>query len=129
MAPSTSKRSWRRLCTSTPPFHLVQRVPDRPIELDDQTIDAGSEVFLVIAAANGDGTRWTYAERFDPTRARRRHMTFGLGPHACPGGPLVRLQATAALRAAQAYDLLGRFGALTLGRLPIVDETRFKRAR
>ena len=66
---------------------------------------------LVIAAANRDGTRWTDAERFDPTRARRRPMTFGLGPHACPGGPPVRLQATAALRAAQAYDLLGRFGA------------------
>jgi cytochrome P450 len=112
-----------------PPFHLVQRVPDRPIELDGQTIDAGSEVFLVIAAANRDGTRWTDAERFDPTRARRRHITFGLGPHACPGGPLVRLQATAALRAAQAYDLLGRFGAQTLGRLPIVDETRFRRVR
>jgi cytochrome P450 len=41
-----------------PPFHLVQRVPDRPIERDNQTIDAGSEVFLVIAAANRDGTRW-----------------------------------------------------------------------
>ena len=36
---------------------------------------------------------------------------FGLGPHACPGGLLVRLQATAALRAAQAHDLLGRFRA------------------
>jgi hypothetical protein len=33
------------------------------------------------------------------------------------------------LRAAQAYDLLGRFGAQTPGRLPIVDETRFKRVR
>jgi unspecific monooxygenase len=54
-----------------PPFHLVQRVPDRPIELSGQTIDAGSEVFLVIAAANRDGARWTEAERFDPTRARR----------------------------------------------------------
>jgi len=112
-----------------PPIHLVQRVRDRPMELDGQTIGAGSEAFLVIAAANRDGTRWTDAERFDPTRARRRHITFGLGPHACPGGPLVRLQATAALRAAQAHDLLGRFAAQRLGRLAIVDQTRFKRVR
>ncbi len=112
-----------------PPFHLVRPVPGRPIELDGQTIDAGSEVFLVIAAANRDGTRWTDAERFGPARARRRQMTFGLGPHACPGGPLARLQATAALRAAQAHDLLGRLGVQTLGRLPIVDETRFRRIR
>jgi cytochrome P450 len=53
----------------------------------------------------------------------------GTAPHACPGGPLVRLQAIAALRAAQAHDLLGRFAEQRLGRVPIVDETRFKRAR
>lgn len=112
-----------------PPFQLVQRVPDQPIDIDGRRIDAGSEVFLVIAAANRDGGRWTDAERFDPTRSRRRHITFGLGPHACPGGPLVRLQATAALRAAQTHDLLERFGAQTLDRLPIIDETRFKRVK
>lgn len=112
-----------------PPFHLVQRVPDEPIELHGHTIDAGSQVFLVIAAAYRDDARWAQGERFDPRRTRRRHLTFGLGPHACPGGPLVRLQTGAALRAAQAHSLLERFAVQRLGRVPIVDETRFKRIR
>lgn len=49
------------------------------------------------------------AELFDVTRDPVRHLSFGHGPHVCPGSPLARLEAQVALPA-----LFERFPDLAL---------------
>lgn len=49
------------------------------------------------------------AELFDITRDPSRHLSFGHGPHVCPGSPLARLEAGVALPA-----LFERFPELSL---------------
>lgn len=49
------------------------------------------------------------ATEFDVTRSPNRHISFGHGPHVCPGAALSRLEASVALPA-----LYARFPELSL---------------
>lgn len=81
------------------PFQFVQRTAAADIELDGATISAGSPIILWLAAANRDPAEFEDPDRFDITRAHKRHVGFGGGIHACMGAPLARMQAEIALRA------------------------------
>jgi cytochrome P450 len=77
------------------------------------TLPAGSRVLLSIDAANHDP-----AEHADPhllrlDRPTARHLSFGLGPHYCPGAALARLELSTALAA-----LLDRYPLLRPADLP-----------
>ncbi|MFI8456396.1 cytochrome P450 [Kitasatospora sp. NPDC085464] len=70
----------------------------------------GSEVTLLIGAANRDPARYERPEVFDPTRTDSQPLSFGGGQHFCLGSLLARLEAEVAVPA-----LLDRFPRLAPG--------------
>jgi cytochrome P450 len=72
-------------------------------------VPAGSEVILLIGAANRDPARYPDPDQFDPTRPDIKPLSFGAGPHICIGNSLARLEADIAFT-----RLLTRFPALSL---------------
>ena len=64
---------------------------------EDVPIPRGSDVMLLLGAANRDPARYPHPDRFDPVRADIRPLSFGAGPHICIGNNLARLEAAVAL--------------------------------
>ncbi|MFI0939682.1 cytochrome P450 [Streptomyces sp. NPDC021020] len=65
-------------------------------ELAGVPLPRGARLVLLIGAANRDPARYPDPERFDPTRAVSRPLSFGAGPHVCIGNGLARLEAAVA---------------------------------
>ncbi len=62
-------------------------------EVADVHIPAGSRIFVMYGAANGDPSRFEDPRRFDISRAdAKEHMAFGAGVHYCVGAPLARME-------------------------------------
>ncbi|ONI74595.1 hypothetical protein BWI15_13465 [Kribbella sp. ALI-6-A] len=78
------------------------------VELDGETIPAGSVVFASLLAANRDPAKFAHADQLDVRRSPA-HMGFGHGIHYCLGAPLARLETQIALR-----RLFERFPHLSL---------------
>ncbi|MFJ6380405.1 cytochrome P450 [Kitasatospora sp. NPDC092039] len=76
-------------------------------------VPPGSEVTLLIGAANHDPARYERPEVFDPTRTDSQPLSFGGGTHFCLGSQLARLEAEVAVPA-----LLDRFPRLAPGGVP-----------
>ncbi|MCF6525281.1 cytochrome P450 [Streptomyces sp. JJ36] len=95
----------------TPTTHLLMRFATEDIEVGDGVIPEGDGVVISYRAIGRDPEQHgPDADSFDITRpAPIRHMTFGHGPHICPGAALSRLEASIALPA-----LFGRFPGLRL---------------
>ncbi|MFC9122716.1 cytochrome P450 [Streptomyces sp. NPDC057067] len=95
----------------TPTTHLLMRFATEDIQVGDQVIAAGEGVVISYRAIGRDLTQHgDDADAFDITRPTPiRHMTFGHGPHICPGAALSRVEAGIALPA-----LFGRFPDLKL---------------
>ncbi|MDI3408902.1 cytochrome P450 [Streptomyces cavernicola] len=111
-------RITEELLRITSPFPVsVWRFALDDITFDDTVIAQGSVVLVALAAANRDPAAFPEP---DTARLDRHggHLSFGLGPHYCPGAPLARLQATVALTA-----LFRRFPDLR----PAVAETDLRR--
>jgi len=92
-----------------PPLHCAVRFASRDTEIAGVPVSAGELVLILIAAANRDPRRFPDPDRFDPTRRDNHHLTFGAGPHYCPGAALGRMEGRLALP-----RLLARFPSLTL---------------
>ncbi len=71
-------------------------------------IPQGSDLILLIGAANRDPARYHDPDRFDPTRTDIRPLSFGAGAHICIGNNLARLEAAVAFP-----KLLNRFPHLS----------------
>lgn len=92
----------------TPGPFSTKRVALEDVRFGDTVIPAGSGVLLSVAAANHDPRCHADPGTLDPDRSTAsRHLTFGLGPHYCPGSALARLELTVALT-----GLLGRWNRL-----------------
>jgi cytochrome P450 len=77
------------------------RMARKPVTLGGVDIPAGGGLMLLVAAADRDPRRFDYPGelRIDRDNARD-HIGFGRGPHACPGGPLVRAETRIVLETA-----------------------------
>lgn len=54
-------------------------------------LPAGTQVMLLLGAANRDPSEWASPASFDISRPRKLHLGFGVGPHSCIGQHLARL--------------------------------------
>ncbi|WP_159942544.1 cytochrome P450 [Nocardiopsis sp. FR6] len=76
---------------------VIVLVATEDLDLGGRHIREGEAVMPVIASANRDGGTFAQADEFDPERTPNPHLTFGRGPHYCPGGHLTRMQLRIAL--------------------------------
>ncbi|MET9427320.1 MULTISPECIES: cytochrome P450 [unclassified Streptomyces] len=99
---------------STPTSHVLIRFATEDVEVgtgaDVRTLPAGEALIVSYGAIGRDEKQHgPTAGVFDVTRSPIRHISFGHGPHVCPGAALSRLEAGVALPA-----LYARFPGLTL---------------
>lgn len=73
--------------------HMLTRTLTEDFQLHGQTMKKGDTVAMIYNAANNDDRKFADPDTFDITRpARRDHLAFGGGVHACIGAPLARLE-------------------------------------
>ena len=99
------------------PVQVTTRVASADgLVVEDVRIPAGSDLILLLGAANRDPARYPQPDRFDPTRADNKPLSFGAGQHICIGNNLARLEASVAFP-----RLLDRFPGLSAdpGRQPV----------
>ncbi|MFF4537610.1 cytochrome P450 [Streptomyces aureus] len=96
---------------ATPTSHVLIRFATEDVPVGDKVIPAGDALIVSYGAIGRDeNAHGPTAGEFDITRSsRNRHISFGHGPHVCPGAALSRLEAGVALPA-----LYERFPALDL---------------
>ncbi len=80
-----------------PPLHAFTRWAYEDIEVMGTIIPKGSEVQLLLAAANRDPGVWDDPARFNPARPIKPNASFGAGVHFCVGAPLARMELQIAL--------------------------------
>ena len=80
------------------PAGVIGRVTTEPVELAGQPVPAGQHVYLALAAANRDPDVFADPDTFDITRARSRHLSFGMGTYYCLGAALARMETDECLR-------------------------------
>ncbi|MFG3284248.1 cytochrome P450 [Streptomyces sp. NPDC048111] len=101
---------------STPTSHVLFRFATQDVAVGDRVLPAGEALIVSFGALGRDeGQHGPTAGDFDVTRTPNRHISFGHGPHVCPGAALSRLEAGVALPA-----LYARFPSL---RLAVPPET------
>jgi cytochrome P450 len=91
------------------PLQQTKRRATRELEIGGRTIKPDEQLLLCLGAANRDPEVFDQPDRFDVTRASRKHIALGFGMHQCVGGALARLETEIALEA-----LLRRFSAFEL---------------
>ncbi|MFE1034407.1 cytochrome P450 [Streptomyces sp. NPDC058807] len=96
---------------SSPTSHVLIRFATEDVPVGDRVIPAGDALIVSYGALGRDErAHGPTADEFDITRSSpSRHISFGHGPHVCPGAALSRLEAGVALPA-----LYGRFPRLDL---------------
>ncbi|MGW2224322.1 cytochrome P450 family protein [Streptomyces formicae] len=96
---------------ATPTSHVLIRFAAEDVPVGDKVIPKGDALIVSYGAIGRDEqAHGPTADSFDITRTSpNRHISFGHGPHVCPGAALSRLEAGVALPA-----LYARFPDLTL---------------
>ncbi|WP_306334913.1 cytochrome P450 [Streptomyces sp. KL118A] len=96
---------------STPTSHVLIRFAAEDVPVGDKVIRKGDALIVSYGAIGRDEqAHGPTADAFDITRTSpTRHISFGHGPHVCPGAALSRLEAGVALP-----SLYARFPELTL---------------
>ncbi|MBV9412973.1 MAG: cytochrome P450 [Acidimicrobiia bacterium] len=83
-----------------PPVMFIPRGCLRDTDVDGTTLRAGQRVVMGSACANRDESVFENGDEFDVDRANASdHLTFGYGPHFCPGAPFARAVARIAVTA------------------------------
>jgi cytochrome P450 len=91
------------------PVLLTSRVSLEEAEVAGVCAHARQQGIVMLAAANRDAAIFRDPERFDITRSPNPHLTFGGGPHFCPGAALARLEGQIAIG-----TLVRRFPNMTI---------------
>lgn len=79
------------------PVSLTSRVASRDMEVGGCPVHAGDPMMTFVRAANRDPSVFEDPDRFDITRKRAPHMSFGGGAHICIGAPLARMEGQVAI--------------------------------
>lgn len=79
------------------PNQLGNRETTEEVEIGGVTIAPGTNLHLVIGAANRDPAVFADPTRFDIRRKPNRHLAFAGGPHVCVGLTLARLEGRIAI--------------------------------
>ena len=79
------------------PNQLGNRETTAEIEIDGQIIPKGTNLHLIIGAANRDPDVFDAPQRFDISRTPNRHLAFAGGPHICVGLTLARMEGWVAI--------------------------------
>jgi pimeloyl-[acyl-carrier protein] synthase len=95
------------------PVQHTARIAPADMQLGGKTIQKGSRVVAVLAAANRDPNRFPDPDRLDLLRPDNRHLAFGWAAHFCFGAPLARMEGQIA------FSVLLR----RLPRATLLDET------
>jgi pimeloyl-[acyl-carrier protein] synthase len=95
------------------PIQYTVRIAPTDTALGGKTLQKGSRVVAVLAAANRDPKRFPDPDRLDLVRPDNRHLAFGWGAHFCFGAPLARMEGQIAFT-----RLLGR-----LSNPALIDKT------
>ncbi|OIK06732.1 cytochrome P450 [Streptomyces monashensis] len=70
----------------------LSRIAMVDVEIRGVRISAGDPVYVSYLAANRDPDVFPDPETIDFSRSPNPHVSFGFGPHYCPGGQLARLE-------------------------------------
>ncbi|MGW0995217.1 cytochrome P450 [Streptomyces sp. NPDC002523] len=70
----------------------LSRVATEDVEIRGHRIRAGEAIYVSYLAANRDPDVFPDPETIDLSRSPNPHVSFGFGPHYCPGGQLARLE-------------------------------------
>jgi pimeloyl-[acyl-carrier protein] synthase len=79
------------------PVQIISRTAVAPVALDDQLIQSGDKVNLLLGAANRDPAKFREPDRLDWTRRENSRLPFGSGIHYCLGAELARVQGQVAI--------------------------------
>jgi cytochrome P450/NADPH-cytochrome P450 reductase len=82
----------------SPSVIQFRRTATRDLELAGQSIAKGDRVIINYASANRDELVFDEPDRFDITRDRNPHISFGDGTHYCLGANLARLEVQTVLK-------------------------------
>lgn len=93
------------------PYRGFARTARRDVEIGGRKICAGEAIALVFTSANRDEDKFENPDEFQIDRPVRDHVTFGRGPHNCPGAGLGRLQIRVAveevLARTKGFEIIG----------------------
>ena len=79
------------------PYRGFARTARCDVRFGDKLVREGDVLAAVFTSGNRDEDVFAEPEAFDLERPKRDLLTFGRGPHSCPGAPLARLQLEVAL--------------------------------
>jgi cytochrome P450 len=82
-----------------PPIQGFSRYVALDVDMDGVLLPAGSRAIMFYGAANRDERKYPNPDRFDVLRRPADHLGFGVGPHACVGMNLARIEMIALLTA------------------------------
>jgi cytochrome P450 len=104
---------------TSPPILFVARGCVRDTDVAGRALTTGERLIVGIGSANRDETVFAGGEDVDPARPNaEQHLSFGYGPHVCPGATLARVVARVGVRA-----FLDRFAA---GRVALEPDYKFE---
>jgi cytochrome P450 len=95
--PSLIPQAFEEAVRWEPPVTVILRRAQRDAEIAGVAVPAGSDIALLIGAANRDERKYEDPDAFDMFRAVRQHVGFGFGVHVCLGMHLARMESRVAL--------------------------------
>ncbi|MEH7826694.1 cytochrome P450 [Gemmobacter denitrificans] len=97
LRPDSVEATVEEILRHDPPLHIFTRWAYEDVEVMGTLIPKGTEVQLLLAAANRDPGQWDAPDQFLPGRPVKPNLSFGMGLHFCVGAPLARLELQTAL--------------------------------